>query len=119
MSDGADHATPNLPAADFERTIAFYGALGFTIAWQDSSWLILERGGIRLEFFAARVDPANSWHSASIRTLALDGLYADFSKAGLPAAGIPRLEPPRPIAPDLRMAALVDPDGSLIRILGV
>lgn len=95
------------------------GRRGFTVAWKDSSWLILERSGIRLECFAARVDPANSWHSASIRTLALDGLYADFSKAGLPAAGIPRLEPPRPIAPDLRMAALVDPDGSLIRILGV
>lgn len=118
MSWGADHATPNLPAGDFERTIAFYGALGFTVAWQDSGWLILERGSITLEFFAARVDPAHSWHSACIRTCTLDALMADFEKAGLPARGIPRLEPPRPIAPDMRMAALVDPDGSLIRILG-
>lgn len=118
MSGDADHATPNLPAADFERTIAFYGSLGFTVGWRDAHWLILERGSIMLEFFAARVDPAHSWHSACIRTRTLDALLADFSRAGLPARGIPRLEPPRPIAPDMRMAALVDPDGSLIRILG-
>lgn len=113
-----DHATPALPSADFDRTIGFYGALGFAVGYRGADWLILDRGTITLEFFAGAIDPATSWHGANIRTDDLDALYASFAAAGLPAAGIPRLEPPRLIMPDLRMAALIDPDGSLIRLLG-
>ncbi|MCL6502715.1 MAG: hypothetical protein K6T86_08525 [Pirellulales bacterium] len=43
-----DHATPNLPSRDYEKTIAFYGLLGFETAWHDDGWLILERGGVML-----------------------------------------------------------------------
>lgn len=113
-----DRSTPNLPSADFDRTIAFWAALGFAVAFRSADWLILERGPVTFEFFAAPIDPATSWHSACWRTDDLDGLVAALAAAGLPAQGIPRLDLPRRIAPDLRMAALVDPDGSLIRLLG-
>lgn len=113
-----DRATPALPSADFDRTIGFYGALGFAVSYRGADWLILARGTITLEFFAGAIDPATSCHGANIRTDDLDALYTSFAEAGLPSAGIPRLDLPRRITPDLRMAALVDPDGSLIRLLG-
>jgi len=117
-----DHTTPNLPSADFDRSIAFWGALGFTVAYRGPDWVILERGdpptAATLEFFAAPIDPASSWHSACWRTDDLDSLLASLPTASLPSAGIPRFDPPRRLTPDLRMAALVDPDGSLIRLLG-
>lgn len=30
-----DHATPNLPSRDFERTARFYGKLGFEQGWRE------------------------------------------------------------------------------------
>jgi catechol 2,3-dioxygenase-like lactoylglutathione lyase family enzyme len=117
-----DHTTPNLPSADFDRTIAFWSALGFQPTYRSADWLILERGPaptpVTLEFFAAPIDPTTSWHSACWRTDDLDALLATLPTKRLPSAGIPRFDPPRRIAPDLRMAALIDPDGSLIRLLG-
>lgn len=117
-----DHTTPNLPSADFDRTIAFWSALGFEVVFRSADWLILERGpapsAVTFEFFAAPIDPTTSWHSACWRTDDLDALMASLAAANLPRHGIPRLDPPRRITPDLRMAALIDPDGSLVRLLG-
>ncbi len=48
-----DHATPNLPSRDFETTARFYAALGFEESYRDEGWMILERGGLTLEFFLA------------------------------------------------------------------
>ncbi|HEX8642029.1 MAG TPA: hypothetical protein VF704_12865 [Allosphingosinicella sp.] len=53
-----DRATPNLPSADFERTARFYGALGFAPGYREAGWMMLERGGVTLEFFRhAELDP--------------------------------------------------------------
>ena len=35
-----DHATPNLPAREFEATSRFYAALGFVEGWRDDGWMI-------------------------------------------------------------------------------
>jgi predicted lactoylglutathione lyase len=40
----ADHATPNLPARDFQAASEFYGRLGFSERYRDRGWMILERG---------------------------------------------------------------------------
>ncbi len=115
----SDRITANLPSRDFDATIAFYGRLGFVPAYRDAHWLILERGPLELEFFPyPDLDPASSSFSACIRVDDLAELFDNFSVAGLPGHGIPRLEPIRPIADDLFMFALVDPDGSLLRGLG-
>ena len=45
----ADHVTPNLPSRDFDVTEAFY-MLGFATSWKDRGWMILQRGGLQLEF---------------------------------------------------------------------
>ena len=56
---------------------------------------------------------------AKIPKAKLDALLAEYAALGLPAKGIPRLHPGvQRIAADLRMFALVDPDGSLIRCIG-
>jgi catechol 2,3-dioxygenase-like lactoylglutathione lyase family enzyme len=115
----SDRITANLPSRDFDGTIAFYGRLGFDLAYRDQHWLILERGPLELEFFPyPDLDPASSFFSACIRVDDLAGLYTDFAAADLPGYGIPRLEPIRPIVDDLFMFGLIDPDGSLLRGLG-
>jgi hypothetical protein len=115
-----DRATPNLPARDFGATAAFWGAMGFAPGYRDDHWMILERGSMTVEFFPhPEVDKGSSWFSACLRVDDLDALHAEWSALDLPRddRSIPRLtgilhHPPVP-----RMFALVDPDGSLLRVL--
>lgn len=116
----ADYATPNLPSRGFEGTSRFYGALGFVETWRDEGWMILERGGLTLEFFAhPGLDPLSSWFSCCLRLDDLDAFYATCQAAGLPETSIgqPRLHPPRVEDWGGRMGALIDPDGTLVRLI--
>ena len=113
-------STPNLPSRDFDATEAFFARLGFVTAWRDMGWMILERGEAVLEFFPHReLRPQESWFSACLRTDDLDALHWEFVALRLPTSGMPRLHPGvEAVADGLRMFAVVDPDGSLIRCLG-
>jgi catechol 2,3-dioxygenase-like lactoylglutathione lyase family enzyme len=116
----ADHATPNLPSRDFEATSRFYGALGFVESWRDAGWMILRRGGLTLEFFPyPDLDPLESSFSCCLRLDELERFYASCKAAGLLEAhsGSPRLSPPRVESSGLRIAYMVDLDGSLIRMI--
>lgn len=116
----ADHATPNLPARDFEATARFYAALGFEQSWRDDGWMILERGEATLEFFPyADLDPSSSSFSCCLRLDDIDALYAAALDAGVPEArtGHPRLHPARVEDSGMRIAYLVDPDGTLVRLV--
>ena len=114
----SDRITANLPSRDFDETAEFYSILGFTVAFRDEGWMILRRGELEIEFFPHRaVDPASSWFSACVRVSDLDKLFAAWRTAELPATGIPRLTPPVQVAADLRIFALVDPNGSLLRCI--
>lgn len=115
-----DRATANLPARSLDETAAFFAALGFTIAFKDDGWMILQLGSLELEFFPhPDLDPKQSWFSACLRVNDLDGLYAAFQRAGLPndCWSVPRLTPPVVEDHGMRMFALVDPNGSLIRCI--
>jgi catechol 2,3-dioxygenase-like lactoylglutathione lyase family enzyme len=115
-----DHATPNLPSRDFERTWQFYRGLGFAEDWRDTGWMILTRGGLTLEFFPyPGLDPATSSFGTCLRLDDLDGFYAVCKAAGLPERpwGAPRLHPPALDPSGLRIGALIDPDGSLLRLI--
>ena len=117
----ADHATPNLPSRDFETTSLFYARLGFAERWRDAGWMILERGPLKLEFFPhPALDPAESWFSACFRLDDVDAFYAQCRAVGLEESdrGMPRLHPPRREAWGGRVGALIDPDGTLIRLIG-
>lgn len=115
-----DRATPNLPARDFAATEAFYAALGFATRFRDRGWMILERGGLQLEFFPyPDLDPAVSSHGCCLRVDDLDTLYAACRAAEVPetSGGWPRLQPPRVEHSGLTIAYLVDLDGSLLRLV--
>jgi catechol 2,3-dioxygenase-like lactoylglutathione lyase family enzyme len=113
-----DRGTANLPARSFDETAAFYEALGFSIGFRDEGWMILHRGDLEIEFFPhPELDPATSWFSACVRVADVDLLHAEWQKARLPADGIPRITRPEDMAHGLRIFALVDPNGSLLRCL--
>lgn len=116
----ADAATPNLPSRDLAATVTFYSALGFSTLFRDSGWLILTRGSLSLEFFPyADLDPATSSFGSCLRVDDLDAFYRGCVEAGIPEAqtGFPRLQPPRMEGSGLRIGALLDPDGSLLRLI--
>ena len=115
-----DRATPNLPSRDFDATVAFYAAIGFATTYRDPGWLILERGSLVLELFHdPDLDPATSAAGSCLRVDDVDALYADCVAAGIPEThrGWPRLHPPKLEESGLRIGALVDPDGSLLRLI--
>lgn len=113
-----DRITANLPSRDLERTATFYQALGFEIEFKDRGWMILSRGPLEVEFFPLRQDPRKNCFSACIRVADLDGLHAAFQVAGLSSdcSSIPRLSWPE-AQHGLRIFALVDPDGNLLRCI--
>jgi len=116
----ADHATPNLPARSFDATESFYAALGFSRRWRDDGWMILERGGLTLEFFRhPDVDPLTSSFGSCLRLDDLDGFYETCRAAGLPERqeGHPRLHPPRLEPWGGRVGFLIDLDGTLLRLI--
>ena len=99
----ADLATPNLPSSDYDTTVAFYERLGFEVRYRDDGWLILVRGDLVLEFFLWRdVDPATSGFSCCLRLDDVDAFYAVCLRRDKHL-------------PDI--AALIDPDGTLLRLV--
>ena len=115
-----DRATPNLPARDFGATSDFYAALGFAEGWRDGGWMILKRGDLTLEFFPfPDLDPLASSFSCCLRLDDLDAFHAACVAAGVPVQhhGQPRITPPRREASGLTIAYMVDPDGTLLRLI--
>lgn len=115
-----DHATPNLPSRDFEVTSGFYGELGFEEGWRDDGWMILSRGALTLEFFPhPELKPSESWFSCCLRIDDLTAFYQVCIEAGVPqtCSGHPRILPPQKEDSGLTIAALIDPDGTLLRMI--
>lgn len=116
----ADHATPNLPSRDFLKTERFYSKLGFAASHRSGHWLILENGGMTLEYFPwPDLVPEQNNHSCCLRLDDLDAMVEKIRAAGLPEARecIPRLVPPQRDISGLTIAYLVDPDGTLLRLV--
>jgi catechol 2,3-dioxygenase-like lactoylglutathione lyase family enzyme len=111
---------PILPSRNFERTATFYGTLGFDVVSQyrePDAYLIMRRGMVELHFFPfPDFDPARSYAGCYSRVPDVDAWFAAASRADLPGAGIPRLTALAEKPWGMREFALIDPDGSLIRI---
>lgn len=115
-----NRANPNLPARDFDATEAFYAALGFERGFRDAGWMILTKGTLALEFFPfPDLDPTQSAFGACLRIDDLDYMVARVIAAGVPdkREGAPRFHPPRTESWGGRIAYLLDPDGSLLRLI--
>lgn len=116
----ADAATPNLPARDFSAAAAFYAKLGFAEEYRSDGWMILSRGTAQLEFFLwPDFDAYNSSFGSCLRLDDLPAMMTQVEASGIPDArtGQPRYHPPRLEDSELTIAYLVDPDGSLLRLI--
>lgn len=116
----SDYATPNLPSRNFSKTEEFYSNLGFERVFRDEGWMILRRGGIELEFFPhPDLEPLASWFSCCLRLDDIESFCHSCRVAGIAESdtGYPRLQPLSNREFELRMAALVDLDGTLLRLI--
>ena len=114
-----DLAIPTLPCRSMREAVAFYHRLGFEGGPHqfNNDYAILIRGSIELHLFVHReLVPAESSAGCYLRVQDVDSLYEAWSAAALPSSGIPRLEPIGNKPWGLREFAMVDPDGTLIRV---
>lgn len=112
-----DKSIPVLPSRSLPRTIAFYGRLGFAgRSLAEGTYAILTRGDLELHFFPhPELDPRACYAGCYMRVAEVDALRAAFAPAGIPAAGIPRLEAVGDKPWGMREFALVDEDGNLVK----
>ncbi|MBW0172117.1 MAG: bleomycin resistance protein [Hydrogenophaga sp.] len=115
-----DRATPNLPSRDFEATFQFYRQFGFDQSWRDEGWMILKLHDITLEFFPhPKLDPAASWFSCCLRLDDVEAFFNRVLKANVPESttGWPRLHRPKRESWGGLVGALIDIDGTLLRLI--
>jgi catechol 2,3-dioxygenase-like lactoylglutathione lyase family enzyme len=120
MIASVDFATPNLPSRNFDDSEAFYAALGFETDYRAAGWMILSRSGLQLEFFPyPDLDPATSGFSCCLRLNDLDGFVTACGAAAIPVTrkGWPRLHLPERDVSGERIGYLIDPDGTLLRLI--
>lgn len=115
-----DHATPNLPSRDYDKTIKFYSSLGFEKGWHDDGWLIMKRDRLMLEFFRySDLNPSESSFSCCLRLDDVQAFYRACVDANIPeqSVGWPRVHKPQLEHSGMMIGYMVDLDGSLLRLV--
>ena len=116
----ADRATANLPSRSLPATEAFYRRRGFQSQHHNNGWMILRRGDLGLEFLPfPDIDIRTRSFSACLRDDDMTGLPVEWQSAGLPAnpQQSPRLTGVFKPEGAPRMFAVIDEDGSLLRVM--
>ena len=111
-------AIPILPSRSIPLTLAFYQRLGFSgNIHPHGQYAILTRGSLELHFHQhPDLIPEASSAMCYLRVSDVNLLFSDFSSANLPAQGIPRIDPLSLKPWGMLEFAIVDPDGTLLRI---
>ena len=108
---------PILFARDLDETGRFYADLGFTVGRPNADYLIVDRDGGEIHFvLTPDLDPWTSNAMCYLFVDDLDAVLGRWQSAGLPATGIPRLTAAEDMPWGMREAALVDPNGTLVRV---
>jgi len=114
-----DRAIPTLPAISMEATLGFYRRLGFVceIASPNKDYAFAERGSLEVHFFLhEQLVPHESSYGSYFRVNDVHSLFKEFSALYLPATGIPRITKLEDKPWGMREFAIIDENGSLIRI---
>jgi catechol 2,3-dioxygenase-like lactoylglutathione lyase family enzyme len=118
----AEFAVPIMPSKNLRETLAFYERLGFEnhgAPPEQWDYLIIERGGIELQFYGdPDVDPLSTASMCYVRVDDADAVHAEWDAIGVSrdeATGS-RLESPSLTFYGMREFALVDPSGNLLRV---
>lgn len=114
---------PILPSRDLDATAAFYAPLGFAAPGRWPGYLILTHPtGVELHFWEhPDEDPLTNDVACYLRFDTADevrALHEAWAGTGLPGHGVPRLVAPQATDYGLLEMALVDADGSLVRVGG-
>lgn len=79
-------AMPVLPGRDLDKLIGFYGRIGFSIEWEDETYVILVRKGIELHFaHVPDLDPMASNSAVYVRARDVRALYEELLSVVHPA----------------------------------
>lgn len=112
---------PILPSRDLGATAGFYAPLGFAVVghWPDEYLVLQHPGGFELHFWHHPAEvPETNDVACYVRcdTLAeVEEIHAAWATVVTARTGIPRLTPIGPTGPMVE-TALVDPDGTLVRL---
>lgn len=111
-------SVPILPMSDPAATQALYERLGFDVVdtGADPPYLIAERDSGEVHFFHwPEVDPLRSGFSCYLEVDDVDAVHREWSQV-VGVDGLPRLTVPEAKPWGLREMALVDRDGTLLRL---
>ncbi|MFG6447709.1 bleomycin resistance protein [Roseateles sp. BYS180W] len=116
-----DRSIPVLPAKSMEATLAFYRRLGFDAEVVSTppapDYAIADRGTLEIHFFLHEdLLPQQSAFGCYFRVNDVDALYREYAALGLPKTGMPRIIELEDKPWGMREFALIDENGSLIRI---
>lgn len=115
----ADIAIPLLPSRSMADTLRFYQQLGFSgdVVSPHGEYAIFKRGALEIHFFLhTTLIPAESAFGCYCRVQDVDNFYTAFRQADLPLHGIPRITALENKPWGMREFAVIDADGSLLRI---
>ncbi|MDX8355753.1 VOC family protein [Cognatiyoonia sp. IB215182] len=111
---------PIFPSADFGRTSAFYGDLGFTevARFEENGYLILVRDGVEIHFFSTQGHEAaeDSDHAAFVRVENANALSLELEALNLADHGVPRFTRAEGKPWGVCELEIVDPDNNLLRM---
>ncbi len=111
---------PIFPSADFDRTAAFYGELGFSevARFGENGYLILSRDRVEIHFFSTKGHSAaeHTDHGSFVRVDNAHVLSIEFDALKLAEHGIPRFARAEEKPWGICELEIVDPDNNLLRM---
>jgi catechol 2,3-dioxygenase-like lactoylglutathione lyase family enzyme len=112
-------AIPVLPVRDLDATLAFYGALGFRLIFEQlepDPYAIVELHGAEVHFYGTAT-PSPGAGICYLRVMDAGLVHRAWSAAAkLPATGTPSLGPLADRPSGMREFELVDPSGNRVRV---
>ena len=114
-------AIPILPARDLIETRRFYERLNFEVVgwWPDTfgGYAILTRGDLAMHFFHyPDLSPLETYAQCYWRVADVEALYTEVQALGLPKVGEPRVTPLEAKPWGMWEFAIIDPNGTLVRV---